>query len=47
LGHNIDLVTGERLGPINSRPEHVKAATEGMLMNACGPITSTCFTSTA
>jgi aryl-alcohol dehydrogenase-like predicted oxidoreductase len=28
FGHNIDLVTGERLGPLNSRPEHVKAATE-------------------
>jgi len=31
FGHNIDLVTGERLGPLNSRPEHIKAATEGML----------------
>ena len=27
FGHNIDLVTGERLGPLNSRPEHIKAAT--------------------
>src|SRR5258708_39014761 len=31
FGHNIDVVTGERLGPLNSRPEHIKAATEGML----------------
>ena len=31
FGHNIDLVTGERLGPLNSRPEHIKAATEGIL----------------
>jgi aryl-alcohol dehydrogenase-like predicted oxidoreductase len=31
FGHNIDLVTGERLGPLNSRPEHIKAAAEGML----------------
>lgn len=31
FGHNIDLVTGERLGPLNSRPDHIKAATEGML----------------
>ena len=31
FGHNIDLVTGERLGPLNSRPEHIKAATDGML----------------
>ena len=31
FGHNIDLLTGERLGPLNSRPEHIKAATEGML----------------
>ena len=31
FGHNIDLVTGERLGPLNSRPEHIKAATEGVL----------------
>ncbi len=31
FGHNIDLATGERLGGLNSRPEHIKAATEGML----------------
>ncbi len=31
FGHNIDPVTGERLGGLNSRPEHIKVATEGML----------------
>ncbi len=31
FGHNIDLKTGARLGGQNSRPEHIKAATEGML----------------
>jgi aryl-alcohol dehydrogenase-like predicted oxidoreductase len=31
FGHNIDLGTGERLGPLNIRPDHIKAATEGML----------------
>jgi aryl-alcohol dehydrogenase-like predicted oxidoreductase len=31
FGHDIDLVTGEPIGPLNSRPEHIKAATEGML----------------
>jgi aryl-alcohol dehydrogenase-like predicted oxidoreductase len=31
FGHNIDLETGKRLGGQNSRPDHIKAATEGML----------------
>jgi aryl-alcohol dehydrogenase-like predicted oxidoreductase len=31
FGHNIDLATGRRLGGLNSRPDHIKAATEGML----------------
>jgi aryl-alcohol dehydrogenase-like predicted oxidoreductase len=31
FGHNIDPVTGERLGGQNSRPDHIKIATEGML----------------
>ena len=31
FGHNIDPVTGERLGGQNSRPEHIKVAVEGML----------------
>lgn len=31
FGFDIDLVTGERRGGTNSRPEHVKAAVEGML----------------
>jgi aryl-alcohol dehydrogenase-like predicted oxidoreductase len=31
FGHNIDPVTGVRLGGLNSRPEHIKIATEGML----------------
>ena len=31
FGHNIDLATGERLGGLNSRPEHIKAATDCML----------------
>jgi aryl-alcohol dehydrogenase-like predicted oxidoreductase len=31
FGHNIDPNTGERLGGQNSRPDHVKIATEGML----------------
>ncbi|MBY5645901.1 aldo/keto reductase [Rhizobium leguminosarum] len=31
FGWNIDLETGERLPGLNSRPDHVKRATEGML----------------
>lgn len=31
FGHDIDLETGRRLGGQNSRPEHIKAAVEGML----------------
>jgi aryl-alcohol dehydrogenase-like predicted oxidoreductase len=31
FGHNIDPNTGERLGGQNSRPDHIKTATEGML----------------
>ncbi len=31
FGWNIDPVTGERLGGLNSRPNHIKVATEGML----------------
>ena len=31
FGHNIDPVTGKRLGGLNSRPDHIKVATEGML----------------
>src|SRR3954470_2050008 len=31
FGHNIDPNTGERLGGQNSRPDHIKIATEGML----------------
>jgi aryl-alcohol dehydrogenase-like predicted oxidoreductase len=31
FGNNIDLETGQRLGGQNSRPDHIKAATEGML----------------
>jgi aryl-alcohol dehydrogenase-like predicted oxidoreductase len=31
FGHNIDPATGQRLGGLNSRPDHIKAATEGML----------------
>ena len=31
FGQNIDPVTGARLGGVNSRPEHIKIATEGML----------------
>jgi len=31
FGWNIDPFTGERLGGLNSRPEHIKIATEGML----------------
>src|SRR6202162_1060849 len=31
FGHNIDPITGERLGGQNSRPDHIKIATEGML----------------
>lgn len=31
FGWNIDLETGERRPGLNSRPEHIKAATEGML----------------
>ncbi|MGD8278962.1 MAG: aldo/keto reductase, partial [Gemmatimonadota bacterium] len=31
FGWNIDPVTGENRGGVNSRPEHIRAATEGML----------------
>jgi aryl-alcohol dehydrogenase-like predicted oxidoreductase len=31
FGHDIDPATGQRRGGLNSRPEHIKAATEGML----------------
>ncbi|MGO4123178.1 aldo/keto reductase [Inquilinus sp. YAF38] len=31
FGHDIDLETGRRLGGQNSRPNHIKAAVEGML----------------
>lgn len=31
FGWDIDLETGERRGGLNSRPEHIKAAVEGML----------------
>jgi aryl-alcohol dehydrogenase-like predicted oxidoreductase len=31
FGHNIDPMTGARLGGQNSRPDHIKVATEGML----------------
>jgi len=31
FGHNIDPITGARLGGLNSRPDHIKIATEGML----------------
>ncbi len=31
FGHDIDPVTGERLGGLNSRPDHIKAAAEAML----------------
>src|SRR5260221_6930602 len=31
FGGNIDPITGERLGGLNSRPDHIKVATEGML----------------
>jgi aryl-alcohol dehydrogenase-like predicted oxidoreductase len=31
FGWNIDPVTGRRLGGLNSRPDHIKVATEGML----------------
>ncbi|MGO1077462.1 aldo/keto reductase [Inquilinus sp. CA228] len=31
FGHDIDLETGKRLGRLNSRPDHIKAAVEGML----------------
>ncbi|MGF6229605.1 aryl-alcohol dehydrogenase-like predicted oxidoreductase [Inquilinus ginsengisoli] len=31
FGHDIDLDTGRRLGGLNSRPDHIKAAVEGML----------------
>ena len=31
FGHDIDVETGKRLGGLNSRPDHIKAATEGML----------------
>lgn len=31
FGHGIDPVTGERLGGLNSRPDHIKMAAEAML----------------
>jgi aryl-alcohol dehydrogenase-like predicted oxidoreductase len=31
FGHNIDPATGQRLGGLNSRPDHIKTAVEGML----------------
>jgi aryl-alcohol dehydrogenase-like predicted oxidoreductase len=31
FGHNIDPLTGKRLGGQNSRPDHIRTATEGML----------------
>src|SRR5438045_2248047 len=31
FGWNIDPVTGARLGGLNSRPDHIRVATEGML----------------
>jgi aryl-alcohol dehydrogenase-like predicted oxidoreductase len=31
FGHDIDLDTGRRLGSLNSRPDHIRAAVEGML----------------
>ena len=31
FGWNIDPTTGERLGGLNSRPDHIKVATEGLL----------------
>lgn len=31
FGHDIDLETGRRLGGLNSRPDHIKAAVDGML----------------
>jgi aryl-alcohol dehydrogenase-like predicted oxidoreductase len=31
FGHDIDLETGKRLGRLNSRPDHIKAAVDGML----------------
>ncbi len=31
FGHNIDLHTGERLGGLNSQPNHIRRAVEGML----------------
>jgi aryl-alcohol dehydrogenase-like predicted oxidoreductase len=31
FGWDIDLATGKHLGRLNSRPAHIKAATEGML----------------
>jgi aryl-alcohol dehydrogenase-like predicted oxidoreductase len=31
FGWNVDLVTGKHLGGLNSRPDHIKIATEGML----------------
>ncbi len=30
-GWDIDLETGKHLGRLNSRPDHIKVATEGML----------------
>jgi aryl-alcohol dehydrogenase-like predicted oxidoreductase len=33
FGWDIDPETGEHHGGLNSRPEHIKAATEGMLTN--------------
>jgi len=31
FGWNIDPITGARLGGLNSRPDHIRVATEGML----------------
>jgi aryl-alcohol dehydrogenase-like predicted oxidoreductase len=31
FGWDIDLQTGKHFGPMNSGPDHIKAATEGML----------------
>ena len=31
FGHNIDPTTGARLGGLNSRPDHIKVAVDGML----------------
>ena len=46
FGWDIDPVTGERSGGVNSRPDHVRVATEGMLGGSAWR-RSTCSTSTA